>query len=132
MENLRLRCPYFYDVALLLHSIERGPSLAEFAMKTFQARYKVNSPHRLYVSALNAGNRGMHWLVRMSEAQTLAAVLTSTAAYRAASSLSGHTGLARGPKNPRADTNRLTGFTDVAGTCRSCSSRRTPTRRLRR
>ena len=41
VENLRLRCPYFYDVALLLHSRERGPSLAEFAMKTFQARYKV-------------------------------------------------------------------------------------------
>jgi len=43
VENLRLRCPYFYDVALLLHSMERGPPLAEFAMKTFQARYKVNS-----------------------------------------------------------------------------------------
>ena len=41
VENLRLRCPYFYDVALLLHSIERGPPLADFAMKTFQARYKV-------------------------------------------------------------------------------------------
>ena len=44
VENLRLRCPYFYDVALLLHSIERGPPLAEFAMKTFQARYRVSSP----------------------------------------------------------------------------------------
>ncbi len=44
VENLRLRCPYFYDVALLLHSIERGPALAEFAMKTFQARYKVTFP----------------------------------------------------------------------------------------
>ncbi len=41
VENLRLRCPYFYDVALLLHSMERGPALADFAMKTFQARYKV-------------------------------------------------------------------------------------------
>lgn len=41
VENLRLRCPYFYDVALLLHSMERGPPLADFAMKTFQARYKV-------------------------------------------------------------------------------------------
>lgn len=43
MENLRLRCPYFYDVALLLHGIERGPPLADFAMKTFQARYKARS-----------------------------------------------------------------------------------------
>ena len=42
MENLRLRCPYFYDVALLLHSMERGLPLAEFAMQTFQARYKAS------------------------------------------------------------------------------------------
>ena len=51
MENLRLRCPYFYDVALLLHSIERGPSLAEFAMKTFQARYKVMYPPSCFAGA---------------------------------------------------------------------------------
>lgn len=42
VENLRLRCPYFYDVALLLHSMERGLPLAEFAMQTFQARYKAS------------------------------------------------------------------------------------------
>ena len=41
VENLRLRCLYFYDVALLLHSMERGLPLAEFAMQTFQARYKA-------------------------------------------------------------------------------------------
>ena len=51
MENLRLRCPYFYDVALLLHSMERGLLLAEFAMQTFQARYKASVCCCVHVSA---------------------------------------------------------------------------------
>jgi hypothetical protein len=41
VENLRLRCPYFYDVAVLLEGIDGAPSVAELANSTFRLRYKV-------------------------------------------------------------------------------------------
>ena len=94
MENLRLRCPYFYDVALLLHSIERGPSLAEFAMKTFQARYKVKF-HPNCTSACHDCWKPWHALAHgTSKAHALFAMLTSTADHQAGSSPLGYAGLA--------------------------------------
>ncbi|BDA42269.1 probable DNA replication complex GINS protein PSF3 [Coccomyxa sp. Obi] len=40
VENLRLRCPYFYNVALALHSIDGAPSVADLVISTFRSRYK--------------------------------------------------------------------------------------------
>jgi len=41
VENLRLRCPYFYDVALALHATDGAPSVADLVISTFRSRYKV-------------------------------------------------------------------------------------------
>lgn len=41
VENLRLRCPYFYDVALALHATDGAPSVADLVMSTFRSRYQV-------------------------------------------------------------------------------------------
>ncbi len=43
VENLRLRCPYFYNVALALHSIDGAPSVADLVISTFRSRYKVST-----------------------------------------------------------------------------------------
>ena len=42
VENLRLRCPYFYDVALALHATDGAPSVADLVISTFRSRYKVS------------------------------------------------------------------------------------------
>ena len=41
VEDLRIRCPYFYDVAEQLHSLLDSERLVSFVTKTFQRRYKV-------------------------------------------------------------------------------------------
>lgn len=43
VENLRLRCPYFYDVAVLLRGIDRAPAVDDLVNATFRLRYKVRS-----------------------------------------------------------------------------------------
>lgn len=41
-EDLRVRCPYFYDVGCTLHSLGAAtPELANFLNETFADRYKV-------------------------------------------------------------------------------------------
>lgn len=45
VENLRLRCPYFYDVAVLLRGIDRAPAVDKLVNDTFQMRYKVRSSY---------------------------------------------------------------------------------------
>lgn len=45
IEDLKSRCPYFYDVAGILHAVltayGRENELPEFVISTFVARYKV-------------------------------------------------------------------------------------------
>lgn len=43
VESLRLRCPYFYEVASRLHALDGGPPVEDFAAATFRARYKARS-----------------------------------------------------------------------------------------
>lgn len=49
MENLRLRCPYFYDVALALHATDGAPSVADLVISTFRSRYKVSQPAPMHI-----------------------------------------------------------------------------------
>lgn len=41
VEDLRARCPHFYDVALKLHEVSNNEQLSKFAISCFRARYKV-------------------------------------------------------------------------------------------
>ena len=41
VEDLRARCPYFYDVAGKLHEISSSELLARFVNGCFRARYRV-------------------------------------------------------------------------------------------
>ena len=41
-EDLRRRCPYFYDVAMRLHSLGAPPAVGEFTNATFRARYRAS------------------------------------------------------------------------------------------
>ena len=99
VENLRLRCPYFYDVALLLHGIEHGPSLAEFAMKTFQARYKVAFSPSCSVS-IATGLIPMHCWPTWSIAAVCNDV--AVAVYQVGSSLLCSSNLLRGTRLERS------------------------------
>jgi hypothetical protein len=49
-EDLRARCPYFYEVACKVHVATGSDQVADFVNNTFRARYKVG-PSSLPVSA---------------------------------------------------------------------------------
>ena len=40
-EDLKSRCPYFYDVAGKLHDLTGDQDIADFVSKSFTERYKV-------------------------------------------------------------------------------------------
>ena len=40
-EDLRARCPYFYEVACKMHEATGSQQVASFVNNTFRARYKV-------------------------------------------------------------------------------------------
>ena len=46
-EDLRARCPQFYEVACKMHEVTGDDSMGNFVNSTFRARYKVS------VSAVN-------------------------------------------------------------------------------
>ena len=43
VEDLRSRCPYFYDVAAELHRMIIDDGLAKFVANTFTLRYRVRT-----------------------------------------------------------------------------------------
>jgi GINS complex subunit 3 len=44
-EDLRARCPYFYEVACKVHEATGSEQVAAFVNNTFRARYKVPPLH---------------------------------------------------------------------------------------